>query len=228
MAGQPAVRIGHEGGPLLVSHRDEGHRRGVVERLVQVERLLTGDAEHVPDALVSRHRTNSSAAVAMGRKCSAAITVRRRLADAYTATHVGPDIVVFIPAWNEERSLPAVLDELRGELPEADVLVVDDGSTDDTVVVARRAGAEVLSFPENRGLGEGIAAGYRYALENEYGICGRVDADGQHPVAELRQADRRGQRRPLRRCCRLALRVRRGLPAPTATPSTAPAGSARR
>jgi glycosyltransferase involved in cell wall biosynthesis len=99
----------------------------------------------------------------------------------------GPDIVVFIPAWNEERSLPAVLDELRGELPEADVLVVDDGSTDDTVVVARRARAEVLSFPENRGLGEGIAAGYRYALENEYGICGRVDADGQHPVAELRR-----------------------------------------
>ena len=99
----------------------------------------------------------------------------------------GPDLIVFIPAWNEERSLPAVLDELHGELPDADVLVVDDGSTDDTVVVARRAGAEVLSFPENRGLGEGIAAGYRYALENDYDICGRVDADGQHPVVELRR-----------------------------------------
>jgi glycosyltransferase involved in cell wall biosynthesis len=43
----------------------------------------------------------------------------------------------------------------------------------------------VVSFGENRGLGQGIAAGYRYALDNDYEICGRVDADGQHPVAEL-------------------------------------------
>jgi glycosyltransferase involved in cell wall biosynthesis len=96
-----------------------------------------------------------------------------------------PDIVVFIPAWNEERSLPAVLDEIRGELPRADVVVIDDGSTDDTAVVAARSGADVISFGENRGLGQGIAAGYQYALEHEYDICGRVDADGQHPVAEL-------------------------------------------
>ena len=95
------------------------------------------------------------------------------------------DVIVFIPAWNEEASLPAVLDELRDGLPDADVVVIDDGSTDDTAVVAARGGADVVSFPENRGLGEGIAAGYRYALEREYAYCGRVDADGQHPVAEL-------------------------------------------
>ena len=47
------------------------------------------------------------------------------------------DTVVFIPAWNEERSLPAVLDELRDGLPGADVLVIDDGSTDETAAVAR-------------------------------------------------------------------------------------------
>jgi len=96
-----------------------------------------------------------------------------------------PDLVVFIPAWNEEENLPDVLDELREVLPAADVLVIDDGSTDGTAEVARQGGAHVVSFSENRGLGEGIAAGYRTALERGYAICGRVDADGQHPVAEL-------------------------------------------
>ena len=97
------------------------------------------------------------------------------------------DTVVFIPAWNEEQNLPAVLEELQRELPDADVLVVDDGSTDRTAEVARAHGAEVLSFGENRGLRAGIAAGYTWALEHDYAFCGRVDADGQHPAAELRR-----------------------------------------
>jgi glycosyltransferase involved in cell wall biosynthesis len=97
------------------------------------------------------------------------------------------DTVVFIPAWNEEENLPAVLDDLRRELPDADVLVVDDGSTDGTVEVARRQGAEVLSLGSNRGLPIGIAAGYRWALDHGYAYCGRVDADGQHPSKELKR-----------------------------------------
>ena len=97
------------------------------------------------------------------------------------------DTVVFIPAWNEAENLPAVLDELRRELPDADVLVVDDGSTDATADVARAGGAEVLSFGENRGLRAGIAAGWRWAAEHGYAFAGRVDADGQHPAPELRR-----------------------------------------
>ncbi|MBA2463287.1 MAG: glycosyltransferase, partial [Actinobacteria bacterium] len=62
------------------------------------------------------------------------------------------DTLVFVPAWNEEENLAAVLDELRRELPDADVLVVDDGSTDRTADVAHAGGADVLSFGENRGL----------------------------------------------------------------------------
>jgi len=93
--------------------------------------------------------------------------------------------LVFLPAWNEEENLPAVLDELQQGLPEADLLVVDDGSTDATAEMARAAGAEVVSFGRNRGLPAGIAAGYSYALEHGYDLCGRVDADGQHPVVEL-------------------------------------------
>lgn len=97
------------------------------------------------------------------------------------------DTVVFIPAWNEEQNLPAVLDELARELPGADVLVIDDGSTDGTAEVARAHGADVHSFGENRGLRAGIAAGYREAHDRGYAFCGRVDADGQHPVLELRR-----------------------------------------
>ncbi|MGB5757013.1 MAG: glycosyltransferase family 2 protein [Acidimicrobiales bacterium] len=97
------------------------------------------------------------------------------------------DTIVFIPAWNEEANLPAVLDELALELPGVDVLVVDDGSTDATADVALERGATVVSFEKNRGLRAGIAAGYEEASARGYAFCGRVDADGQHPVAELRR-----------------------------------------
>ena len=95
------------------------------------------------------------------------------------------DTLVFVPAWNEEKNLPAVLDELARELPDVDLLVVDDGSTDATARVAREHGARVVGFEENRGLPYGVAAGYEFAAEHGYAYCGRVDADGQHPVAEL-------------------------------------------
>ena len=65
------------------------------------------------------------------------------------------------------------------------MLVIDDGSTDATAAVAAEHGAIVVSFGENRGLRAGIAAGYREAHERGYAFCGRVDADGQHPVDEL-------------------------------------------
>ena len=97
------------------------------------------------------------------------------------------DTVVFIPAWNEAASLPALLAEARRDLPEVDLLVIDDGSTDDTAKVAREGGAQVVSFPENHGLRHGIAEGYRQASARGYAFCGRLDADGQHPPDELKR-----------------------------------------
>ncbi len=97
------------------------------------------------------------------------------------------DTLVFIPAWNEAENLPAVFEDIAADLPGVDVLVVDDGSTDDTAAVARNHGAEVLSFERNRGLRAAIAAGYTYANGHGYAFCGRLDGDGQHPAGELKR-----------------------------------------
>jgi hypothetical protein len=84
------------------------------------------------------------------------------------------DTLVFVPAWNEAGALPELLEEARRDLPGAEILVIDDGSTDDTAEVARAGGAQVVSFEENRGLRVGIAEGYRQAAERGYRYCGRL------------------------------------------------------
>lgn len=93
--------------------------------------------------------------------------------------------LVFIPAWNEEDSVAAVIAEVREHLPEADVLVIDDGSTDETAARAREAGALVASLPFNQGLGAALQTGYLYARREGYDFCAHLDADGQHPPPEV-------------------------------------------
>jgi len=93
--------------------------------------------------------------------------------------------LVFIPAWNEADSVAAVIAGVRECLPDADVLVVDDGSGDETVTRAAEAGATVASLPFNQGLGAALQTGYIYALREGYDFCAHLDADGQHPPAEV-------------------------------------------
>ena len=93
--------------------------------------------------------------------------------------------LVFIPAWNEEHSVAAVIAGVRESLPGADLLVVDDGSGDETAAKAREAGALVASLPFNQGLGAALQTGYLYALREGYEACAHLDADGQHPPAEV-------------------------------------------
>jgi glycosyltransferase involved in cell wall biosynthesis len=93
--------------------------------------------------------------------------------------------LVFIPAWNEEHSIEKVIDDARANLPEADLLVIDDGSTDRTAARARRAGVMVASLPFNQGVGAAHQTGYIFALARGYDICGQLDGDGQHPASEL-------------------------------------------
>ncbi len=94
--------------------------------------------------------------------------------------------IVVIPAYNEEASLAGVLDELADVVPELDVVVVDDGSTDDTVAVARRAGVVCLELPFNLGIGGALRAGYRFAAEEGYDRAVQFDADGQHRADQVR------------------------------------------
>jgi glycosyltransferase involved in cell wall biosynthesis len=93
--------------------------------------------------------------------------------------------LVFIPAWNEEASVAEVIADVRKHMPEVDVLVVDDGSTDATAARAREAGALVASLPFNQGLGAALQTGYLYALRGGYRCCAHLDADGQHPPSEV-------------------------------------------
>lgn len=93
--------------------------------------------------------------------------------------------LVFIPAWNEEASLAAVVADVREQIAGADILVVDDGSTDATTARARECGVLVATLPFNQGLGAALQTGYLYALREGYDCCAHLDADGQHPAAEV-------------------------------------------
>ena len=93
--------------------------------------------------------------------------------------------LVFIPAWNEEASVDAVIADVRAHLPEADILIVDDGSTDTTTARAQAAGVIVATLPFNQGLGAALQTGYLWGLRQGYDFCAHLDADGQHPPAEV-------------------------------------------
>jgi glycosyltransferase involved in cell wall biosynthesis len=94
-------------------------------------------------------------------------------------------LLVVVPAWNEQASVGHVIKEIGSACPQADVLVVDDGSTDATVRIAKQAGAAVLSLPYNLGVGGAMRAGFRYAERAGYRVVVQVDADGQHDPAAI-------------------------------------------
>jgi glycosyltransferase involved in cell wall biosynthesis len=89
-------------------------------------------------------------------------------------------ILIVIPAFNEEEKIQAVIQGVREEVPEAAVLVVSDGSWDQTEARARSAGAKVLSHPFNMGYGVALQTGYKYAWKYGFGWVLQMDGDGQH------------------------------------------------
>jgi glycosyltransferase involved in cell wall biosynthesis len=88
--------------------------------------------------------------------------------------------LAIVPAYNEAAAIGATVHEIFRHAPDFDVLVVDDGSTDETAAVAGAAGALVVRHPFNLGIGGAVQSGYRYALDQGYEVAVQVDGDGQH------------------------------------------------
>jgi glycosyltransferase involved in cell wall biosynthesis len=93
--------------------------------------------------------------------------------------------VAIVPAYNEDGSIARVIEEIRDYDPELEIVVVDDGSTDPTALVAREAGVTVLRLPFNLGIGGAVQTGYQYARDNGFDLAVQIDGDGQHIAAEV-------------------------------------------
>jgi glycosyltransferase involved in cell wall biosynthesis len=102
----------------------------------------------------------------------------------------GEPTLVIIPAYNEEESLGAVLDELTTFVRPRDVVVVSDGSLDRTADIARRAGVAVVELPYNLGIGGALRTGFKYAVRQGYNRAVQFDADGQHCPGEIAALER--------------------------------------
>ncbi len=92
---------------------------------------------------------------------------------------------MIIPALNEEAALGGVIKELRAWSPDVHILVVDDGSTDSTVDVARAAGVAVAPLVFNLGVGGALQTGFRYAVRHGFTRAIQFDGDGQHDASEI-------------------------------------------
>jgi len=94
-------------------------------------------------------------------------------------------ILIIIPAFNEEKSLGKLLKKVSSVSSLKDVLVVDDGSKDNTAIIAKRAGSRVLSQKINQGKGLALRAGFNFAIKSGYDAVITMDADGQHDPGEI-------------------------------------------
>ena len=100
-----------------------------------------------------------------------------------------PRACVLIPAYQAERTLAAVITDIRAELSHLAnaIFVIDDGSTDDTAVVARAHDVKLLSHSRNRGKGAALVSGLSAARDDDYEVALSIDADGQHPADAARE-----------------------------------------
>ena len=90
------------------------------------------------------------------------------------------EVLVVIPAFNEETNIEIVVDELIREYPQFDYVVVNDGSRDRTAEICREKGYNLLDLPVNLGLAGCFQAGMKYAYQKGYACAVQFDGDGQH------------------------------------------------
>lgn len=96
-------------------------------------------------------------------------------------------VLVIIPAFNEEKSIIGVLDELHAELPDADIVVINDCSRDNTAHIVRKKGIPCLDMPFNMGYSAAVQCGFKYAALKGYDFVVQFDGDGQHIAAEAKK-----------------------------------------
>ncbi len=95
-------------------------------------------------------------------------------------------VLILIPCHNESESIGLLLDEIKDLHRDLDVLVINDGSTDDSLdVIRQRAYVKVLNLPYNTGIGATVQTGFQWAFKNDYDAVIRLDGDGQHPPADI-------------------------------------------
>jgi glycosyltransferase involved in cell wall biosynthesis len=105
---------------------------------------------------------------------------------AHTATpapKATPSALVIMPARNEAESVGLTIQRIRGAMPEVDILVISDSSTDATAELAESAGAVVVRLPHRLGYGGAVQTGFKYAVTSGHDYVIQMDADGQHDPA---------------------------------------------
>jgi glycosyltransferase involved in cell wall biosynthesis len=97
-----------------------------------------------------------------------------------------PKTLIIIPAYNEGKHIGAVLDAIQKICPEIPILVINDGSTDNTEIITQEHNAEIICLPCNSGYGVALQTGFLYALKNNFSIVVQMDSDGQHDPEDIK------------------------------------------
>jgi len=93
--------------------------------------------------------------------------------------------IIIIPAYNEEENIAGVINGIKDVVPDADILVVNDGGQDRTAEIVQELGELVINLPYNMGYGVALQTGFKYALQKGYGYAVQMDADGQHDPKDI-------------------------------------------
>lgn len=95
-------------------------------------------------------------------------------------------VLVIIPAYNEQESIEKVINKIYEQYDNIDVVVINDGSKDNTSIEAKKTQATVIDLPCNLGIGGAVQTGYLYAFRNDYDVAIQIDGDGQHDSAYIK------------------------------------------